>query len=120
MLRLLEPPPPAAAELVPLPALVPVPDAAEEEVAADEVAADVVPPPAAAELELEPPPHAATPSASAAALRSRAGCLNMTQTPYVSLSTGTRRNSVESRLGPVRARTPLTSFPSPSAGLLGC
>jgi hypothetical protein len=63
-----------------VPALVPVPL-----LAADEVAADVEAP-AADEVELEPPPQAAMPSASAAALRSRAGSLNMAEISFFVMS----------------------------------
>jgi hypothetical protein len=81
MLRLLAAPP-AAAELEPA-ALVPVP-------AADE-AADDVEAPAADELELELPPQAATPSASAAAVRSRAGSLNMARISFFVVSRDGRK-----------------------------
>jgi hypothetical protein len=76
MLRLVDPPPPAAA-------LDDVP--AAEEVAAEEVAAELLAPPPD-ELELDPPPHAATPSVSAAALRSRAGSLNMAEISFFVVS----------------------------------
>jgi hypothetical protein len=77
MARLLDAPPAAAAELD-VAELVPVP-------AADEVADDVEAP-AADELELELPPHAATPSVSAAALKSRAGSLNMARISFFVVS----------------------------------
>jgi hypothetical protein len=73
--RLPDAPPAAAALDVAAP--VPVPAAAEE-VAPE---AEVAPPPD--ELEPEEPPHAATPSASTAALRRRADCFNMWQISFV-------------------------------------
>jgi hypothetical protein len=60
--------------LVPV-ALVPVP------AAADEVAPDALVAAALDVFEPEEPPQAATPSASAAALNRRAGCLSMGRSP---------------------------------------
>jgi hypothetical protein len=76
MARLVAPP---AAGALDVPALVPVPLPAADEVAADVEA------PAADELELEPP-QAAMPSASAAALRRRAGSLNMAEISFFVVS----------------------------------
>jgi hypothetical protein len=79
MARLPDAPPAAGAEL----------EAAELVAAADEVAAEELEP-ALDELELELPPQAAIPTASAAALRSRAGSLNMAVISFFVVSGVTR------------------------------
>src|ERR1700729_1199294 len=81
--------PPAAGAALEVAELVPVPVAAAEEVAAEEVAAEEVAP-AAEELELELPPQAAIPTASAAALISRAGSLNMAVISFFGVSGAVR------------------------------
>src|ERR1700744_6544929 len=115
MAMLLAAPPAAAAELdvaalVPVPEILPVPV---------EVAALVALAPPD-ELELDPPPQAATPSARAAALRSRADCLNMAE---ISLCVSLPGWMVQPRCAAGAARRelgrPRPRF-LPRRGLLGC